>query len=335
MLRMRAGCRGWRPGVAAVICLIGLGSTGCAETIQKTAKSAAPAMVEGAADEAQQPDTRNDIATVLSDPEIRSAASSLSAAILAGAFDGLTDEERSQQLRGLADGMVRTLGASMAKSLRDDIGPQLSKSLADAVNQSLERALDADMERRLEAMTLAVTRGMMKGAGEALLDPSGQPSPVWGRFIGRIARDATQEAAWGLDDAVRRAERNAGDEPPAPVLAALGTVATLTQALPFVIAGGLLLLLLLGAVPVVWLIARVRHHQRQSLEHEQAALALARAIKATEPLAWSNELKEHLARETQGTAGAAELARLLREHAELRLNPRERPPRSERSAYVG
>jgi predicted DNA repair protein MutK len=335
MVTTRAGSRGWRQCVAAVICLASIGAGGCAETIQKTAKSAAPAAVEGAAEEAQQPDTRRDIATVLSDPEIRSASSSLSAAILAGALDGLTDEERTQQLRRLTDAMVRTMGASMARSMRDDIGPQLSKSLADAVNQSLEQALDADMERRLEAMTLAITRGMLKGAGEALVDPSGQPSPVWGHLLGRIARDATHEAAFGLDDAVRRAEQNDGGEPPAPVLAALGTVATLTRALPFLIAGGLLLSLLLGAVPVAWLIVRLRHHKRQSLAHEEAALALARAIKAAEPLAWSNELRDHLARETKDAAGAAELARLLREHAELRLNPRERPPRSERSGYVG
>jgi hypothetical protein len=109
----------------------------------------------------------------------------------------------------------------------------------------------------------------------------------------------------------------------------------MTRALPFLIAGGLLLLLLLCAVPVAWLIVRLRHHKRQSLAHEEAALALARAIKAAEPLSWSNELREHLARETKDAAGAAELARLLREHAELRLNPRERPPRSERSAYMG
>jgi hypothetical protein len=49
-------------------------------------------------------------------------------------------------------------------------------------------------------------------------------------------------------------------------------------------------------------------------------------------LAWSNELREHLARETKDTAGADELSRLLREHAELRLNPRDRAPRS---VYAG
>jgi hypothetical protein len=323
-----AGRAGSGAGLAAVICLAALSGVGCAETLQQAAKSAAPAAVEGAAEEAQHPDTRADIARVLSDPEIRSAASSLSSAVLAGALDGLTDEQRVQQLSQLADAMVRRLGAGLAKSMRDDIGPELSKSLADAVDRSLERALDVDTEQRLEAMTLAITRGMVKGVGEALVAPNGQPSP-WARPLGQIARDVTAEAAFGLDDAVHRVERNEGDGPPARVLAALGTLAAFTQALPLLFALGLAWLLLGCALPVAWLALRLRHYKRQSLASEEATLTLARAIKGTEPLAWSAELREHLARATKDGAGADELSRLLREHAELRWNPRDRAPNQE------
>lgn len=320
-----------RHGGFAVLCLVVAGTLGCAKTLQETAKSAAPAAVEGAVEEAQEPDTRNDIATLLADPEIRSALSALSSAIVAGAFDGLTDEQRSREMQRMADGFVRTLGASMARSLRDDIGPQLAASVADAVDRSIERALDGDTERRIEALALAATRGALRGAGETLVDENGQLAPAWGQALGQIARGVAQEAAFGFDDAVRRARDDEAES--APALAALGTLSTLTQLLPLLVAGGLVLFVLLCALPLVWALFRLRKLRQESHAHEQAALTLARAIKAAEPMAWSNELREHLARSTRGSTGSAELERLLREHAELRLAGR--GPRSERSAHLG
>jgi hypothetical protein len=322
-----------RRGAFAVFCLAAAGTLGCAETLQQTAKSAAPAAVEGAVEEAQEPDTRNDIATILADPEIRSAVSELSSAIVAGAFDGLTDEQRSRELQRVTDGLVKTFGASMARSLRDDIGPQLSASVAEAVDRSIERALDSDTERRIEALALAATRGALRGAGETLVDENGRLAPAWGQALGQIARGVAYEASFGFDDAVRRARDDEAGS--APVLAALGTLSTFTQLLPLLVAGGLVLFVLLCALPLVWALFRLRKLRHESRAHEEAALTLARAIKAAEPMAWSNELREHLARSTRGSAGSADLERLLREHAELRLGGRERGPRSERSAHLG
>ena len=113
---------------------------------------------------------RKAAATILADPEIRSAASSLSAAVLAGALDGLTDEQRSAELRRLTDAVVRSMGAAAARSLRDDIAPQLSKVLADTVDRSLEQVLNEHTEQRLEALTAAVARGTARGLRESLLD---------------------------------------------------------------------------------------------------------------------------------------------------------------------
>jgi len=237
----------------ALLCLGG--ANGCAATVKQAAKDAAPAAVEGAVEEAKQPDTRNDIATILADPEIRSATSSLSAAFVAGALDGLSDEQRSAELRRLTDGMVRTMGAAAARSLRDDLVPQLSKSLADVVDRTLEQALNEHTEQRLEAMTAAVARGMAKG----MVDSGA---------LGQLAREVTQQAAFGVDDAVRAAERRESGEPEPQVLAALGTLSEWTRALPLLILGGLALTLLGCIAALVWLAARVRHYK--SLVHEQA-----------------------------------------------------------------
>ena len=201
----------------------------------------------------------------------------------------------------------------------------------EAIDRSIERALDAETEQRVEAMMKAATRGALAGAGESLVGADGQLSPAWGQALAQIARGVSREAAFGVDDAVREAD----GEQHAPALAALGTLSTFTQLLPLLVGGGLVLLFLLCALPLVWALWQLRRVRRESAAHQEAALALARSIKAAEPMAWSEQLREHLARTTKGTAGAAELQELLREHAELRLQPRERPPRSERSAFVG
>ncbi|HKO91466.1 MAG TPA: hypothetical protein VJU61_09960 [Polyangiaceae bacterium] len=252
--------------ILAFACLTGL--SGCAATVQQAAKEATPAAVEGAIEGAKQPDTRNDIATILADPEIRAATSSLSAAFVAGALDGLSDEQRAE-LRRLTDAVVRGMGAAAAKALRDDIGPQLSKTLADAVDRSLEQTLNEHTEQRLQAMTAAVARGMAQGLGESLFDSSGRPGPEWSRAIGLIARDITHQAAFGIDDAVRSAESGDSGEPEPQVLAALGTVASWTRTLPMLILGGLTLALLGCIAALAWLAARLQHYKRESLAREQ------------------------------------------------------------------
>lgn len=316
----------------AVICLAGSGPLGCEAAVQKTARSAAPAAVEGAVEETTKPGTRDDIARILADPEIRAAASSLSAAVVAGALDGVTDEQRADELRRMTDTIVSHVGASVARSLRDEIGPQLSKMFADAVDRSIGQALDAQTEQRLEAMTSAAARGMAKGVSEALVDDNGQPSTAWGLMLGQLTRDATRGAALGIDDAVRHAQQRERSAPPTPVLAALGTLSGLAQLLPFLLAAGAAVFLVLCAAPVAWLVARLRRRERESLAHQEAAIALARAIRTAEPREWSSDLREHLTRETtRGTVGADDLRRLLREHAARRASPRDGAPRSERA----
>ena len=239
--------------LVALLCLTG--ANGCAATVKQAAKDAAPAAVEGAVEEAKQPDTRNDIATVLSDPQIRAATTSLSAAFVAGALDGLSDEQRRAELRRLTDDVVRGVGLAAAKSMRNDIVPLLSKSLADVVDRTLEQALNEHTEQRLEALTAAVARGMAKG----LVDSGA---------LSQIAREVTHQAAFGLDDAVRSAEQRRSGEPEPQVLAALGTLSGWTQTLPLLILGGLALTLLGCIAALVWLATRVRHYK--SLVHDQA-----------------------------------------------------------------
>lgn len=326
----RAGAR-W---LLAAACLAGMG---CAGAIKQAAKEATPAAVEGAVEEAQDPRTRNNVADILADPEIQRASSGLAEAIVGGALESLSDAERAAELQRLTDDLVGTVGGAVARSLREDIGPQLSATFAEAVDRSLARALDADTEQRLAALSLAVTRGAMQGFGEAVVDPTtGRASPLLSHMLGQLAREVTHQGAFGFAEAVQEAEHGRADGLGGPVdggvLAALGRMSTLALALPPLLIAGLLLLALGGSVALALALWRLRHHRRMSRAHEEATLALARAIQATEKAAWSDELRSHIARATRDDAGGAELRRLLRDHAELGLGPRDGPPRPERAA---
>lgn len=326
--------------LCALLSGVGAASTGCAGTVKQAAKEAAPAAVEGAVDEAQDPQTRDNVAQILADPEIREATAGLSEAIVGGALEGLSDAERAAQFRRLTDQLVATVGAAVGRSLREDIGPQLSATFADAVDRSLAVALDERTEQRMSELALATTRGAMQGIGELVIDPTtGRASPFLSHMMGQLAREMARQGAFGFDEAVREAEQGRLDDSGARldggVLAAAGRLSDWAVALPPLLIAGLLLLTLAGALALGLALWRLRYHRRTSRAHEEAALALARAIKATESAAWSDELRTHIARATRDDVGGAELRKLLREHAELRLNPRDVPPRSERAPYMG
>ena len=318
------------------------GVAGCASTVKQAAKEAAPAAVDEAAEEASDPRTRDNLAQVLADPEIQKATAGLAEAIVGGALAGLTEKERAAELQRLTDAFVTTVGAALARSLQNDIGPQLSATFADAVDRSLARALDTHTEERLQALAVAVTRAAMQSLGEGMIDPTtGQAAPLMAHTMGQFAREVTRQGAFGLEDAVRQAELGHDISGPGPdrrgggVLAAAGRVSDLALAFPPLLLAGLILSMFAGCLALGWALWRLQHHRQLSRAHEDAALALARAIKATENAAWSEELRRHIARATQHDAGGAQLRKLLREHAELRLNPRPRDvaPGSDHSAH--
>jgi hypothetical protein len=317
---------------SALIAALGCGGG----AVRQAAREAAPAALEGAADEAQDPKTRDNLAQVLGDEGIQAAMSELSRAVVSGAVAGLSDAERTAQMEQAVDGLVRQMGAAFGRSLQRDIAPQLSGAVSTMVAQSLERALNARTEERLEAIARSMTRGAMTGLGEAMFDPmTGRPAPALRLAAGQLARELTHQAAFGFQDAVWDAEAgNLADTEPA-LLASVGKVSRLALALPALLVAGVIAGTAIGLAVLVWALLRLRHYRRLNRAHEDAALALARAIKSAEDAAWSDELRQHIARATRGGAGREELEQLLREHAELRLRPRPPAPDSARSATLG
>src|SRR5687768_10061280 len=73
------------PGRRAVVMLLLLCvGAGCGSAVKQAAREAAPAAVKESVAQAQKPETRADIAEILADPRIRSAASELSEAVVEG-----------------------------------------------------------------------------------------------------------------------------------------------------------------------------------------------------------------------------------------------------------
>lgn len=303
-------------------------SVGCAGTVKQAAREAAPAAVREGVDEVQKPETRGDIAQILADPRIRDATSALTEAIVEGALNGLTDAERAERLQRIADAFVLRIGASMGRSFERDIGPRLSATLADTFERSLERALGTETEQRLQAIALSVTRAAMQGVGEALVDPSGQPSPVLRQTFGQVMREAAYEASLGFDAAVRDAQGRRGRAGSGDALAALGTLSSWAVAIPPLLVGGVLVLGLAGFALLVWALLSLRSQRRLSRANEEAVIALARAIRAQGA---SDDELDRISRATRGEPGGSELRRLLREHGELGLRARREPPVSERN----
>jgi hypothetical protein len=258
----------------AGLSLVGL--LGCAETVRESARQAAPAAIESGVKEAHDPATRDRIAEVLKDPEIREATAALSRAVADGVFDSLTEPERVAGADAAGDAFVSRLGSSFASSLRKDIGPALSATIADAVDRSVDRALDVQTEQRLEQIALAVTRGALSGmvgttaGGQA--DPAGASLAVR-----RIAHDVAREAALGVEDAVQTSVRkeDSGQDTQGNVLAAAGRAADVTLDTVPVVFWAILAVAVFIAVAAVILALYVLGRQRR--------LTTPRAPSATEP----------------------------------------------------
>jgi hypothetical protein len=326
---VRANDRGiLRRRLAASIGLCLTVSFGCAGTVKQAAREAAPAAVREGVEEVQKPETRGDIAEILADPRIMDATRMLSEAIVEGALNGLTDAERTERLQRLADAFVMRIGASMTRSLERDLGPQLSATLANTFAQSLERALGSETEQRLQAIALSVTRATMQGLGEALVDPSGQPSPVLRQTFGQVMREMAYEASLGFDSAVHDARAGGPRGSSGEALAALGTLSSWVVAIPPLLVGGALLVGLAGTAALIWALYSLRRQRRLSRANEDAVVALARAMRSQGPS--DDEFFERVSRAARDEHGGSELRRLLRERTELGPSSRREGPPSQR-----
>jgi hypothetical protein len=239
-----------------IACILALGS-GCAETVSKAARVAAPAAVQGSVKTARDPTTHDTIADMISDPRIRGATAQMAQAVTDGVLNSITEKQRLARAEAASDAFVEHMSKSLAASLRHDLGPAVSDLVADSV----ERTLDDKVEARLEVMARAVARGTVAGVADGWNSELGSSSPAMDGLVKQLARTAGREATLGFQDAVAKstAQQKAGAAAPGDVLAAAGRASD-SLLVAFRFAGWLLVLAVvsIATTGIVWSVRRLR-----------------------------------------------------------------------------
>lgn len=205
---------------------------GCASTVKQAAREAAPTALNASVKEAHKPATRSRMADVLSDPEIRTSAASLSQAVADGVLNALTEKERVERTAAAGDVFIEHMSHSFAKSMEHDFSPVFAKM----VNSSIDRTFDQ-------------TRGA---------------EPALKAAIGEVAREAGKQAALGFQDAVMQSEQKQkqGEAPPGAVLASVGRTSDVVlrsaSIVTFAVLGAVVLAVIGG---FTWLFVRLRHER--------------------------------------------------------------------------
>ncbi|HEY4158456.1 MAG TPA: hypothetical protein VGM29_10170 [Polyangiaceae bacterium] len=290
----------------------------CAESVRDAARTATPAAVRGSLEGLHDPQSRRLLAEFLRDPEIREASGELARSITDGALSGLMDLEGDRKMQAATDVFVDRFGAAVARSLHSQIGPELSAIVVRSVNDSLAAAFSPDnqkLARRFASGLAPPQRGGDAGNPADKTDPQ-RDSPAE-----RLARSLARSAALGVQDAVHQSvqKEDVGHKQSGDILAFAGKSADHGVRLLWLlgVSAGVFALTAIGAI--LWALSRTRRYRLESSAHEQAALLVARAIKAAEGAPWAAELKEHLKQAMRDDDGAEHLRRLLRRHSDVRL----------------
>ncbi|HEY2407542.1 MAG TPA: hypothetical protein VGI10_16150 [Polyangiaceae bacterium] len=310
------------PRCRSVFALIFLGAflgLSCAESVRDAARTATPAAVRGSLEGLHDPQSRQLLAEFLRDPEIREASAELARSIADGALAGLTDLEGDRKMQAATDVFVDRFGAAVAKSLHSQIGPELSAIVVRSVNDSLQAAFSPDNQKLARQFASGLAPAPQRGGDAG--NPADKTDPQRDTPAERFARSLARSAALGVQDAVHQSvqKEDVGNKQSGDILAFAGKSADHGVRLLWVlgVSAGVFALVAIGAI--LWALSRTRRYRLESSAHEQAALLIARAIKAAEGAPWAAELKEHLKQAMRDDEGAEHLRRLLRRHSDVRL----------------
>lgn len=144
-----------RATLRAALFTVSLGAlqTACI-TAEGVVRTAVPATLDETVGFLEDPESQARIQKLLADPQIQAASRELTASLVGGALDGLTDEERQAALRETTGKLV----AAVAKAAGNGLKEELSPALAATVQQTLDSALSPRTRREASAMVDQLTR---------------------------------------------------------------------------------------------------------------------------------------------------------------------------------
>lgn len=174
--------------------LVSLAGIGCVSA-EGVTRRAVPAAIDSSVNYLEDPEAQKKIVRLMEDPQIREAAHDLTAALVGGALDGATEEERQARLREVTGQFIDTVAAAAARNLREDISPAMSQAAAASVQRVLSTAMSPKSREQAAAMVDAVTRSaitaMTESTGRGLRDDIG---PAMAKVIRADITPAMREA---------------------------------------------------------------------------------------------------------------------------------------------
>jgi hypothetical protein len=221
-----------RPALACLFCTIVAIASGCGSTVRQATKEATPAAVQASVQEVHKPGTREKVAEVLADPEIRASTATLSQAVADGVLNAFTEKERVDRALAAGDAFLLHMNRSFARSLEQDLSPAVATLAATSVRRTLEE---------------------LKG-----------DQPALKQAIGEAAREAGRQAALGFQDAVVQADtrQRRGEARPGEVLASVGRASDAVLHTTSILLWALCATVLLAvAAGMTWLGVRLRHER--------------------------------------------------------------------------
>jgi hypothetical protein len=184
---------------------------------RQSSKGAVRGFYEGMAD-LEQPLRGKALSNVLSDPALRQTAQDVTAAIVIGAIDGLTQAKITKLSEHLVHDSMQTLreqGGAAMNDFVDKSGPLLEQAMRRgietsilALGESMRKTAQNDLGAATNLLVRSAIEGMMQalrqGGREALRDLSADTEQYLAQKVapnaGLVARTVTREAMLGLQD---------------------------------------------------------------------------------------------------------------------------------------
>lgn len=158
---------------------------------EKMAGRATEGAVEQAIDTLDSPETRERVSRIIASPEMQAAARDITAAVVAGVFQGVDLARARGQVPGVPDDLGKTIG----RSINRDISPAVGRLVHTTVDSAFEAALSEENTGRAEALVHRIGAGVTTGLANAVRDELGPALAV------TIERDILPALGRGLQHA--------------------------------------------------------------------------------------------------------------------------------------
>ncbi|MDC0717230.1 hypothetical protein [Nannocystis bainbridge] len=156
----------------SLIALLVSAAPGCI-TAEGVVRTAVPATLDETVGFLEDPDSQARIQKLLKDPQLQAASRELTATLVGGALDGLTDEQRQAALRQASSRYLDAMAKAASTSLREQISPALAATIRENIDTALSPKTRQEASAMVDALTRSTVTALTQSAGKGLSDDLG------------------------------------------------------------------------------------------------------------------------------------------------------------------